>query len=303
MEFSIDNKDDEVFSSCASLNPTSDSTLPKESSEIATFLSSPFGNKDKHVRNREYRYRLSILSGVFSADYVPAENCISFPLISAFIGAAASGSNLTILELANLKSGRDLAKKLKKLINSSMSTSNSLQLGDLKRTGWGDQQFHPSNTDRTYTQPIHSLDNRGNDRSVNQNTMHSCDSSSRPRRNTSHLCRLSQTFARGSDVEDQIHHRILILSLVNSKAASVPAGVGSLIICTAGRVWTCSTLLLAQSNPSGCKKEQPATFFLTGDAVLLGDPSTDNVQRRHFKFGWWRLDKYQEKATKRHIKA
>ncbi|GKB62840.1 reverse transcriptase domain-containing protein [Tanacetum coccineum] len=43
MECSIDNIDDDFFR----LLPTSDSTLPKESSEIATFLSSPFGNKDK----------------------------------------------------------------------------------------------------------------------------------------------------------------------------------------------------------------------------------------------------------------
>ncbi|GJY34198.1 hypothetical protein Tco_0418667 [Tanacetum coccineum] len=46
MECSIDNMDDDFF--C--LLPTSDSTLPKESSEsseIATLLLSPFGNKDK----------------------------------------------------------------------------------------------------------------------------------------------------------------------------------------------------------------------------------------------------------------
>ncbi|GJX02467.1 hypothetical protein Tco_0186380 [Tanacetum coccineum] len=43
MECLIDDMDDDFFP----LLPTSDSTLPEESSEIATFLSSPFRNEDK----------------------------------------------------------------------------------------------------------------------------------------------------------------------------------------------------------------------------------------------------------------
>ncbi|GJW19731.1 hypothetical protein Tco_0027167 [Tanacetum coccineum] len=43
MECLIDDMDDDFFP----LLPTSDSTLPEESSENATLLSSPFGNKDK----------------------------------------------------------------------------------------------------------------------------------------------------------------------------------------------------------------------------------------------------------------